>query len=268
MGKVIAVCTSDRKGIQKQDVSTAHFSAEWGIDGDAHAGKWHRQISLLSADKIEAFNKRGANVIPGAFGENLVVEGFDFRALPVGTLLRCNDVLLEMTQIGKECHSHCEIYKKMGDCIMPREGVFARVLEPGTISVGDEMVIVPREGKFPWQAAIITLGESGISETISKRLRDAGYAVVEEPAIPDDVRVLKQQLMRLCDQRQLDLILVTGGTGSAAQDAMRAVSDKPDPGIVSAAIRGKTLIAAATEERMDALMDSAPQVMESLRNGR
>ena len=162
MGKVIAVCTSDRKGIQKKDVNTAHFSAEWGIDGDAHAGKWHRQISLLSADKIEAFNKRGANVIPGAFGENLVVEGFDFRALPVGTLLRCNDVLLEMTQIGKECHSHCEIYKKMGECIMPREGVFARVLEPGTISVGDEMVIVPREGHFPWQAAVITLGESGI----------------------------------------------------------------------------------------------------------
>ena len=268
MGKVIAVCTSDRKEIQKHDVNTAHFSAEWGIDGDAHAGKWHRQISLLSADKIEAFNKRGANVIPGAFGENLVVEGFDFRALPVGTLLRCNDVLLEMTQIGKECHSHCEIYKKMGDCIMPREGVFARVLEPGTISVGDEMTIVPREGKFPWQAAVITLGESGSSETIAKRLRDAGYAVVEEPAIPDDVRVLKQQLMRLCDQRQLDLILVTGGTGSAAQDAMRAVSDKPDPGIVSAAIRGKTLIAADPEERMDTLMDSAPQVMESLRNGR
>lgn len=267
MGKVIAVCTSDRKGIQKRDVNTAHFSAEWGIDGDAHAGKWHRQISLLSADKIEAFNKRGANVIPGAFGENLVVEGFDFRALPVGTLLRCNDVLLEMTQIGKECHSHCEIYKKMGDCIMPREGVFARVLEPGTISVGDEMVIVPREGKFPWQAAVITLGESGSGEPVSKRLCDAGYAVVEEPAIPDDARVLKQQLMRLCDQRQLDLILVTGGTGSAVREAMSAVADKSAPGIEGSAIRGKTLIAAEPEERMDALMGSAPQVMESLRNG-
>ena len=256
MGKVIAVCTSDRKGIQKKDVSTAHFSTEWGIDGDAHAGKWHRQISLLSADKIEAFS------------ENLVVEGFDFRALPVGTLLRCNDVLLEMTQIGKECHSHCEIYKKMGDCIMPREGVFARVLEPGTISVGDEMTIVPREGHFPWQAAVITLGESGSGETISKGLRDAGYTVVEEPAIPDDVRVLKQQLMRLCDQRRLDLILVTGGAGSAAQEAMLAVSDKPTPGIASSAVRGKTLIVYSTEEHMDALMDSAPQVMESLRNGR
>ena len=276
MGKVIAVCTSDRKGIQKKDVGTAHFSAEWGIDGDAHAGKWHRQISLLSADKIEAFNKRGANVIPGAFGENLVVEGFDFRALPVGTLLRCNDVLLEMTQIGKECHSHCEIYKKMGDCIMPREGVFARVLEPGTISVGDEMTIVPREGHFPWQAAVITLSDKGAAgerkdesgPAIAQRLRDAGYAVVEEVLIPDDERVLKQQLMRLCDQRQLDLILTTGGTGSAAQEAIRAAADKAAPSITASAVRGKTLIIGSPEERMDALMDSAPQVMESLRNGR
>ena len=276
MGKVIAVCTSDRKGIQKKDVGTAHFSAEWGIDGDAHAGKWHRQISLLSADKIEAFNKRGANVIPGAFGENLVVEGFDFRALPVGTLLRCNDVLLEMTQIGKECHSHCEIYKKMGDCIMPREGVFARVLEPGTISVGDEMTIVPREGHFPWQAAVITLSDKGAAgerkdesgPAIAQRLRDAGYAVVEEVLIPDDERILKQQLMRLCDQRQLDLILTTGGTGSAAQEAIRAAADNAAPSITASAVRGKTLIIGSPEERMDALMDSAPQVMESLRNGR
>ena len=142
MGKVIAVCTSERKGLQKSDVKSAHFTTEWGIDGDAHAGKWHRQISLLSADKIEAFNKRGANVIPGAFGENLVVEGFDFRALPVGTLLRCNDVLLEMTQIGKECHSHCEIFKRMGECIMPREGVFAVVLRGGTIQKGDTIELV------------------------------------------------------------------------------------------------------------------------------
>ena len=144
MGKVLAVCMSEHKGTQKRNVGSAHFSADWGIDGDAHAGKWHRQISLLSADRIDEFNKKGAGVSHGAFGENLVVDGFDFRALPVGTLLRCGDVLLEMTQIGKECHGHCEIYKKMGNCIMPREGVFARVLESGTISVGDEMVIVGR----------------------------------------------------------------------------------------------------------------------------
>ena len=142
MGKVIAVCTSDRKGIQKKDVSTAHFSAEWGIDGDAHAGKWHRQISLLSADKIEAFNKRGANVIPGAFGENLVVEGFDFRALPVGTLLRVGPALLRVTQIGKECHSDCAIRRTAGRCVMPTDGIFAVVVEEGRIKAGDEIALV------------------------------------------------------------------------------------------------------------------------------
>ena len=133
MGTVMAVCRSDRKGTQKTDVGSAYFEADWGIRGDAHAGKWHRQVSLLSAEKIAAFNEKGADVAPGAFGEN-------FRTLLVGTLLRCGDVLLEVTQIGKECHSHCAIYQKMGECIMPREGIFARVLEPGTISVGDEMV--------------------------------------------------------------------------------------------------------------------------------
>lgn len=303
MGKVIAVCTSDRKGIQKKDVSTAHFSAEWGIDGDAHAGKWHRQISLLSADKIEAFNKRGANVIPGAFGENLVVEGFDFRALPVGTLLRCNDVLLEMTQIGKECHSHCEIYKKMGECIMPREGVFARVIEPGSISVGDEMSIEKREWHFPWQAAVITLSDKAAAgerkdesgPAIAKRLREASYEVVEEIVIPDDERVLKQQLIRLCDQRQLDLILTTGGTGCSARDitpeATLAIADKNVPGIAEAmraeslkitkhamisraasVIRGKTLIInlpgspRACMENMDVFMDTIPHAMGLLRN--
>ena len=303
MGKVIAVCTSDRKGLQKHDVNTAHFYAEWGIDGDAHAGSWHRQVSLLSADKIEAFNKRGANVIPGAFGENLVVEGFDFRALPVGTLLRCGDVLLEMTQIGKECHSHCEIYKKMGECIMPREGVFARVIEPGSISVGDEMSIEKREGHFPWQAAVITLSDKAAAgerkdesgPAIAKRLREASYEVVEEIVIPDDERVLKQQLIRLCDQRQLDLILTTGGTGCSARDitpeATIAIADKNVPGIAEAmraeslkltrhamisraasVIRGKTLIInlpgspRACMENMDVFMDTIPHAMGLLRN--
>lgn len=303
MGKIIAVCTSERKGIQKHDVHTAHFSVDWGIDGDAHAGKWHRQVSLLSADKIEAFNQRGANVVPGAFGENLVVVGFDFRALPVGTLLRCGDVLLEMTQIGKECHSHCEIYKKMGECIMPREGVFARVITPGTISVGDEMSIEKREGHFPWQAAVITLSDKGAAgerkdesgPAVAKRLREAGYAVVEELLIPDDAAALKLELARLCDQRRLDLILTTGGTGCSTRDttpeATLAVADRNVPGIAEAmraasmkitphamisraasVIRGKTLIInlpgspKACMENMDVFMDTIPHAMGLLRN--
>ena len=141
-GVVKAVCTSEKKGVEKHSVPEGHFLKDFGIEGDAHAGKWHRQVSLLSLQKIEEFRARGVSVEFGAFGENLIVDGYDFRNLPVGTKFRCNDVLLEMTQIGKECHSHCEIYKVVGDCIMPREGVFAKVLEGGTIKVGDELVIV------------------------------------------------------------------------------------------------------------------------------
>ena len=120
MGKVIAVCVSEQKGIQKKNVGSAQFVEDWGIQGDAHAGKWHRQVSLLSHEQVEAFRARGAVVDDGAFGENLVVEGYDFKALPIGTKFRCNDVVLELTQVGKQCHSHWEIYKVMGDCIMPR----------------------------------------------------------------------------------------------------------------------------------------------------
>ena len=142
MGNVLAVCVSTEKGTQKQNVGTAVFVEDWGIEGDAHAGKWHRQVSLLSHEKIEAFRARGAQVEDGAFGENLVVSGIDFRSLPLGTKFQCNDVVLELTQIGKECHNGCEIYKIMGDCIMPREGVFTRVLHGGTISVGDTLRIL------------------------------------------------------------------------------------------------------------------------------
>lgn len=139
MGKVIAVCTSPAKGTQKTNVGEAVFIEDFGIEGDAHAGKWHRQVSLLSYDKIEDFRKRGAEVADGAFGENLVVAGIDFKSLPVGTRFQCNEVILEMTQIGKECHHGCEIFQKMGDCIMPREGVFAIVIKGGKIRVGDQL---------------------------------------------------------------------------------------------------------------------------------
>lgn len=138
MGKVIAVCISEKKGTQKHPVEEAEFVEDWGIKNDAHAGKWHRQVSLLSYDKIEAFLARGAEVEDGAFGENLVVQGFDFSSLPVGTRFRCGEVVLEMTQIGKECHHGCAIFQKMGDCIMPREGVFTRVLHGGSIRAGME----------------------------------------------------------------------------------------------------------------------------------
>lgn len=139
MGKVVAVCVSEKRGTKKVNVGQCELIKNFGLKGDAHAGDWHRQVSLLSYDRVEAFRASGATVEDGAFGENLLVEGIDFKTLPVGTLLRCGDVTLEITQIGKECHAHCEIYKQLGDCIMPREGVFARVLQGGVIAVGDEM---------------------------------------------------------------------------------------------------------------------------------
>ena len=299
----MAVCLSDRRGIQKTDVRSAEFVAGHGIRGDAHAGDWHRQVSLISSDKVDAFRARGAEVGHGAFGENLVVRGIDFRALSVGTLLRCGTVLLEMTQLGKDCHSHCAIYQQVGDCIMPREGVFARVLEGGVISVGDEMTIEPRKEPRPWQAAVITLSDKGAAgeredksgPAIAARLRENGYEVIERILIGDDPELLKKHLIRLCDQRQPDLILTTGGTGFSPRDttpeATLAVAERNVPGIAEAirdaslqitrhamlsravsVIRGKTLIInlpgspKACMESMDVFMDAIPHAMGLLRN--
>ena len=141
MGRVIAVCISEKRGTQKKNIKEAVLIENFGIENDAHAGDWHRQVSLLSYDRVEEFRAKGADVDDGAFGENILVEGIDFKTLPVGTFFRCGDVVLELTQVGKQCHSHCEIYHKVGDCIMPREGVFTKVIKGGKISVGDELLI-------------------------------------------------------------------------------------------------------------------------------
>lgn len=145
MGKIVAVCLSEEKGVQKRDVGTVELIKEHGIKGDAHAGKWHRQVSLLSYEKVEEFKKKGVNVDKGAFGENLLVQGIDLAKLPIGTKLKINeDIELEVTQIGKKCHSGCAIYKAVGDCIMPREGIFTRVLKGGIAKVGDIIEVIEK----------------------------------------------------------------------------------------------------------------------------
>lgn len=138
----MAVCTSEKKGVQKEVQDSIELVVDHGIEGDAHAGKWHRQVSLLSYEKIEAFNEKGANVDDGAFGENIIVSGIDLSALPVGTILESGDIVLEVTQIGKKCHHHCAIYHAVGDCIMPREGIFTKVIKGGTMKKGDSIEIV------------------------------------------------------------------------------------------------------------------------------
>ena len=137
MGKVLAICISEKKGTLKNEISEAKFIEDFGIENDAHAGKWHRQVSLLEFNKIDEFRKKGANVDFGAFGENLVVEGIELHTLPIGQLIQIGDVLLEVTQIGKKCHDKCQIYYQVGECIMPKNGIFTKVLKGGSVKVGD-----------------------------------------------------------------------------------------------------------------------------------
>ena len=142
MSKVLAICISNHKGTLKNEVSEANFIEEFGIEGDAHAGKWHRQVSLLAFEKIDDFRNKGGNVDFGAFGENLVVDGIELHKLPVGQQLQVGEVLLEVTQIGKECHDKCAIYYQVGECIMPKNGIFTRVLKGGKVKVGDQCTLI------------------------------------------------------------------------------------------------------------------------------
>ena len=226
MGKVLGICVSEKRGTQKKEVNEAVLKENWGIEGDAHAGDWHRQVSLLSFEKIEAFRERGADVDFGAFGENLIVEGYDLRRLPVGTRFRIGEAVLELTQIGKECHSHCEIYKKMGDCIMPREGVFTEVVKGGRIRKGDAVEMEAPSPDRPYTDAVITLSDKGVKgeredksgPKICELAEAAGYQIRETLLLADGIEPLKSQLIRLADQRQMDVIFTTGGTGFSERD--------------------------------------------------
>lgn len=137
MGKVIAICISEKKGTEKQVVEKGVLIPNFGLENDAHGGNWHRQISLLEVEKINDFNNLGGNVNYGDFGENLIIQGINLKDISVGSTLKIGEALLEITQKGKECHHHCKIYYRVGDCIMPREGVFAKVLKGGEIYPND-----------------------------------------------------------------------------------------------------------------------------------
>lgn len=142
MARIVSINISPKKGTFKQPVERAELKVDFGIVGDAHAGNWHRQISLLAQESIDKMTALGLNgLTPGKFAENITTEGIELFTLPVGAVLRLGRCRVEVTQIGKECHQHCEIYKKVGQCIMPHEGIFVRVLTPGEIAAGDEIVL-------------------------------------------------------------------------------------------------------------------------------
>jgi len=133
---VVAVCVSEKKGERKKPVASGELQVEHGLAGDAHAGDWHRQVSLLALESIRKMQALGLDVGTGDFAENLTTEGIDLVSLPIGTKLQIGDAVLEVTQIGKECHTRCAIYHQAGDCVMPKEGIFARVLSGGIIASG------------------------------------------------------------------------------------------------------------------------------------
>ena len=140
MMKIVSIATSKKKGTRKASVDEAYLKKEHGLEGDAHAGKWHRQVSFLASEEIDKARQSGLDVKFGDFAENIATTGIDWKNIPVGTRIRLGpEALVEITQIGKECHNRCAIYYKAGDCIMPREGVFARVLREGKIKRGDQI---------------------------------------------------------------------------------------------------------------------------------
>jgi len=141
-GKVLAVNISRDKGTKKRNVRRCDLLVDFGLQGDAHAGQWHRQVSLLANESIDKMRRKGLKAAYGDFAENITTEGIDLMRLPIGTTLRAGqEAILRVTQKGKECHDRCAIYYEMGDCVMPREGVFAEVLHPGEISVGDSIEV-------------------------------------------------------------------------------------------------------------------------------
>ena len=251
-GIIRAVCLSEAKGTEKRPVASVTLIANHGLSGDAHAGNWHRQVSLLSADKVDEFNARGGKAEIGAFGENILVSGIDFKSLPVGSILRAGEVVLKMSQIGKECHSHCQIFHRVGDCIMPREGVFATVEHGGELHAGMELIVEPPPVDAPLRAAVMTLSDKGFAgervDTSGPRaaqlLSEAGYDVEELVLLPDAQKKIERELIRLADSRQVDLIITTGGTGFSLRDvtpeATLAVATRTAPGIAEA-IRSESL---------------------------
>lgn len=288
-GKIVALCISEARGTVKHAVPQVKLIKDYGIEGDAHAGHWHRQVSLLSAEQVEAFNQRIASsnaqilerakltkpdpaesakitepgaiekaliepAIEGTFGENILVSGLDLRKLPVGSILKAGNVVLKLSQIGKECHSHCQIFHRVGDCIMPREGVFATVEQGGELTTGMEITVELPSPDAPLRAAVMTLSDKGsVGQRVdtsgpqaARMLAQAGYEVVEQVLLPDVQAKIERELKRLADSRQVDLIITTGGTGMAPRDvtpeATLAVATRSVPGIAEAIRAGSLAI--------------------------
>lgn len=245
--RVLHVCVSAAKGTAKHAIAAARFVAGHGIEGDAHAGDGHRQVSLLAHDDIETMRAKGLVLQPGAFGENVVVDGISFDDLGVGSRLGIGEsVELELSQVGKVCHTRCAIYATAGDCIMPRTGLFARVLAGGPVTPGLPVRVLQRVPRSAPQVALVTVSDrcaaGGATDTAGPAVADAlraglGAHVAWTFLVPDERARIEHVLKDACDRR-VDLVLTVGGTGCAARDvtpeATRAVIEREVPGLAEA----------------------------------
>lgn len=298
MGKIVAVCTSKNKGERKTNVGSGRLVENHGLEGDAHVGPWHRQVSLLALESIRKMQDKGLDVGPGDFAENLTTEGIELPVLPIGTRLRIGErIRAEVTQIGKVCHDRCAIYYQAGDCVMPREGIFIRILEGGEVQVGDAIEVIP-----PIRVGILTCSDRGSKgeredrsgAMLKELVREIGAEVLSYVVVPDEKEVIIEKLIDMVDYQRLDLVLTTGGTGFSPRDitpeATMNVIQKSVPGIAEfmrmesmkitpramlsrgvAGIRRRSLIInlpgspKAARECFEAVMPALPHGLEILR---
>lgn len=196
-GKIVAVCISEAKGERKRPVPWITLQREHGVTGDAHAGDWHRQVSLLASESIKKMQDLGLSVTAGDFAENITTSGIELVSLPLGSRLRIGAALLEVTQIGKECHTRCAIYHQAGDCVMPKEGIFARVLQGGEIKPGDRIALVnPATEEATGHATRRRRG----------KYKDPQKPYVVSMRISDDEMRNIQELMRLTNKGASELM--------------------------------------------------------------
>ncbi len=253
MAEIVAVSTSLNKGERKKNIGEGLLQKDLGLENDAHAGFEHRQISLLAEESIKKMQEQGLEVGPGDFAENLTTRGIDLVNIPVGTRLAAGrEAILRVSQIGKECHNRCAIYYQAGDCVMPREGIFAEVLLGGKVKVGDSIRV-----KHSYRFGIITASDKGScgeredlsGPAIAEILMPWGD-VLERAIVPDELQELAAGMRRMVKEGY-DAVFTTGGTGMSPRDvtpeATLEVVDRQVPGIAEA-IRRET--AAATPKAM------------------
>jgi molybdenum cofactor synthesis domain-containing protein len=237
---------SSQKGTPKQVVPNALLREDHGLEGDAHAGPGHRQVSLLAASDVESMRHHGLELPPGAFGENLLVDGVDLGDLGIGSVLGVGEARLELTQIGKVCHTRCAIYQTAGDCIMPRAGLFARVIRGGDIAPGAKVEVIETVPRSLFQAAVLTVSDRcAAGEGIDTAGPTTARLIEKElPAriawtgiVPDEQDQITGTLKDLAE-RGLNIVVTVGGTGCAPRDvtpeATRALIQKEIPGLAEA----------------------------------